>query len=197
MHVHVHVHVRAHVRCLHRVHQMAALGVDLDVRVFLHQWESLVDLLHHAGRQAHLYCVERRAVGTANDATASTATTHALLCRAARCQIAWATQAGVGMARHMAAQHASMPSGRRSRCYQSRPAASDSARPARHIGRRRETASPRGSRASAAMASQPRLPCDYRRPPGPTVYTAKESPQFRFRGVQRGSREFVMFRGGG
>jgi hypothetical protein len=47
------------------------------------------------------------------------------------------------------------------------------------------------------MASQPRLPCDYRRPPGPTVYTAKESPQFRFRGVQRGSRDFCYVQGWG
>lgn len=45
------LHVHA---CLHRVHQVAALGADLDVSVLLHQWESLVDFLHHAGRQAHL-----------------------------------------------------------------------------------------------------------------------------------------------
>ena len=57
------LHVHA---CLHRVHQVAALGADLDVSVFLHQWESLVDFLHHAGRQAHLSVWKDEPWGTAN-----------------------------------------------------------------------------------------------------------------------------------
>ena len=57
------LHVHA---CLHRVHHVAALGADLDVSVLLHQWESLVDFLHHAGRQAHLSVWKDEPWGTAN-----------------------------------------------------------------------------------------------------------------------------------
>ena len=142
------------------------------------RWQHLVSTLMSecfstSGRASWIFCitlggrpicgVERRAGGTANDDTAFTATgptRPAVQSSPAPNCMGYAGWGGV--ARQVAAQHASMPSARRTRCYQSRLAASDSTQPARRIGRRRETASQRGSRASAATASQPRLPCDER-----------------------------------
>ena len=161
-----------HIQCMHCTYTCTPACIE-----FIRWQHSVSTLMSEcfstSGRASWIFCItlggrpicggERRAGGTANDATAFTATgpTRPVVqsSPAPNCMgyAGWG-----GVARQVVAQHASMPSARRTRCYQSRLAASDSTRPARRIGRRRETASQRGSRASAATASQPRLPCDER-----------------------------------
>lgn len=96
--------------CLHRVHQVA-LGADLDVSVFLHQRESLVDFLHHAGRQAHLSVLKDELVArqTMPHAPPDSGRTHSRTVAQNSPEPNRKGCAGsCGVARQTAVQHASM-----------------------------------------------------------------------------------------